>query len=246
MLRVVVLLALTSLTASTALAAPLTIDDFEEGTTEGWIVGDPVNTSHPNPPENIPTGGPAGVDDAYLQIQATGGDGPGSRLSVQNFSQWTGDFTDVTAIGMDVNNFGPEDLTLRLLFVNFAEMEAVPPDVAWTLDPVIVPAGSGWNDVLFSLSLANLFAPFGTVADALADVDELRIFHNPNPSFGGPGVGAPAVVATLGIDNIGVVANTTPIPEPASVLLMLAGLGAGARKMIRGKRGEQNQTLKSA
>jgi len=243
MLRVVVLLALASLTASTALSAPITIDDFEDGTTEGWIVGAPPEGSHPNPPENIPTGGPAGADDAYLQIQATGGDGPGSRLSVQNFSQWTGDFTGVTAIGMDVNNFGPDDLTLRLLFVNFGETPGPPTDFAWTLDPVFVPAGSGWTDVLFSLSSANLFAPVGTVAGALADVDELRIFHNLIPAFGGPGIGAPAVVATLGIDNIGAVANTTPIPEPASMLLMLAGLGAGARKMIRGKRGAQKHTF---
>ena len=241
MLRVVVLLALTSLITSTASAAPLTIDDFEDGTTEGWTVGDP--DAHPDAPENIASGGPAGAGDAYLQIDALGGNGPGSRLSVLNLSQWTGDFTGVTAIGMDVNNFGPDDLTLRLLFVNFADTPGPPTDVAWTVDPVFVPAGSGWNDVLFSLSLANLFAPIGTVAGALADVDELRLFHNPNPSFGGPGNGAPAVVATLGIDNIGAVTDTTPIPEPSSMLLMLAGLGAGARKMIRAKRGEQRQTL---
>ena len=243
MLRVVVILALTSLTASTAWSAPLTIDDFEDGTTEGWIVGAPAEGSHPNPPENISTGGPAGAGDAYLQAQATGGAGAGSRLSVLNLSQWTGDFTDVTAIGMDVNNFGPEELALRLLFVNFAEPGGFPTDVAWTLAPVIVPSGSGWDDVLFSLSLANLFAPFGTVAGALADVDEMRLFHNPQPSFGGPGIGAPAVVATLGIDNVDAITNITAIPEPSSVLLMLAGLGAGARKMIRGRRGAQKQAL---
>ena len=107
---------------------------------------------------------------------------------------------------------------------------------------MIVPAGSGWNDVVFSLSAANLFAPFGTVGGALADVDELRLFHNPQPFFGGPNVGAAPVVATLGIDNIGVVADTTAVPEPSSMLLMLAGLGAGARKMFRAKRQEQKQT----
>ena len=78
------------------------------------------------------------------------------------------------------------------------------------------------------------------------DVDELRLFHNLGAAFGGPGIGAPAVAATLGIDNIGAVTDVTPIPEPASMLLMLAGLGAGARKMIRGKRGEQKHALKSA
>jgi hypothetical protein len=230
LLRIVMIVALT---ASTAWAAPVGIDDFEDGTTEGWNVGNPA--VHPAPPVNISSGGPAGVDDAYLQIEAVGGDGPGSRLSVLNLEQWTGDFTSVAAIGMDVNNFGPDEVALRLLFVNFADAPGPPTDVAWTLDPIILQSGSGWEQVLFSLSAANLFAPIGTVAGALADVDELRIFHNPDPFFGGPNVGAPPVVATLGIDNIGVVAETTPIPEPSTILLMLAGLGAGARKMFKAK-----------
>jgi hypothetical protein len=239
MLRLVRILALIALTASTAWAAPIGIDDFEDGTTAGWHVGDPA--AHPADPVNVSTGGPAGAGDAYLQLEALGGSGPGSRLSVLNLSQWTGDFTGVPAIGMDVNNFGPDDLVLRLLFVNFPAAPGPPTDVAWTLAPVIVPSGSGWNPVLFSLSAANLFAPpvFGTVAGALANVDELRIFHNPDPFFGGPNVGAPAVAATLGIDNIGAV---TAVPEPSSMLLMLAGLGAGARKMFRAKRQKEKQT----
>ena len=108
MLRVVLILALTALTASTAWAVPVGIDDFEDGTTAGWHVGDPG--AHPAPPVNVSTGGPAGAGDAYLQLEALGGGGPGSRLSVLNLSQWTGDFTSVPAIGMDVNNFGPDDL----------------------------------------------------------------------------------------------------------------------------------------
>ena len=233
MLRAVLILIL-ALTASTASAVPVGIDDFEDGTTEGWHVGDP--DAHPAPPVNVPTGGPAGAGDAYLQLTALGGFGAGSRLSVLNLSQWTGDFTGVPAIGMDVNNFGPEELVLRLLFVNFPDEPGPPTDVAWTLAPVTVAPGSGWNDVLFSLSAANLFAPFGSVVGALGDVDELRLFHNPAPAFGGPTIGAPPVVATLGIDNIGIVEDVTAVPEPSSMLLMLAGLGAGARKMFRAKR----------
>jgi PEP-CTERM motif len=238
MLRVVLILALTTLTASAAWAVPVGVDDFEDGTTAGWHVGDP--DAHPADPANVSTGGPAGAGDAYLQLQALGGNGPGSRLAVLNLSQWTDDFTSVAAIGMDVNNFGPDDLVLRLLLVDFPDAPGPPTNVAWTLAPVVVPSGSGWNNVLFSLSLANLFAPIGTAGGALADVDELRIFHNPDPFFGGPSVGAPPVVVTLGIDNIGAVVETTAVPEPASMLLMLAGLGAGARRMVRGKRQEHN------
>jgi hypothetical protein len=60
MLRAILVLARTTLTASTAWAVPVGFDDFEDGTTQGW----------------------AGVDDAYLQVEAVGGGGPGSRLSV--------------------------------------------------------------------------------------------------------------------------------------------------------------------
>jgi hypothetical protein len=228
MLRVALILTVITFTASTASALPFVIDDFEDGTTEGWHVRDP---GHPAPPVNVPTGGPAGAGDAYLQLQAFGGTGAGSRLSVLNTEQWTGDFTGVPAIAMDVNNLGQTELALRLLFVNFPDTPALPPtDVAWSLAPVIVPSGSGWNHVVFSLSTANLFAPFGTVGGALADVDELRLFHNPASFFGGPTVGGAPVAAMLGVDNI------TAVPEPSSMLLMLAGLGAGARKMLRAKR----------
>ena len=78
MLIIVLTLALTVLTTSTAWAVPVGIDDFEDGTTAGWHVGDPAQ--HPAPPVNVSTGGPAGAGDAYLQLQALGGSGAGSRL----------------------------------------------------------------------------------------------------------------------------------------------------------------------
>ena len=65
MLRVVLILALTTLTASTAWAVPVGFDDFEDGTTAGWDVGNP--NAHPAPPVNVSTGGPTGADDAYFK-----------------------------------------------------------------------------------------------------------------------------------------------------------------------------------
>jgi hypothetical protein len=193
-------------------ATPTTIDNFQDGTTQGWHVPGP----HPFPPVNIANGGPAGPGDSYLRVTALGGTGAGSRLSVQNFSQWTGDLSNLSGISMDVNNFGPDTLFLRFLFVNFSGTPGMSPpsDLAWTLTPVVVPGGSGWTSVFFDFSGSNLFSPLGSVAGALGGVDELRLFHNPVPAFGGPTVGAPPVTAVLGIDNI------TSVPEPPSLLLV--------------------------
>jgi hypothetical protein len=72
-------------------------------------------------PQDVPVelGGPGGPGDPYLSLVATGGIGPGSRLSAQNFEEWSGDYiaAGVNRISMDVRNFEATDLFLRLLFV---------------------------------------------------------------------------------------------------------------------------------
>ena len=173
------------------------IDTFEDGTTMGWF--DPG--ASPSPPSNQSTGGPAGVGDSYLRLIALGGGGAGSRLAVLNDSQWTGNYlaAGIGLIRMDINNFGPSALSLRLLFEDF-DGPGPPVNLALSANAVFVPAGSGWITVDFPITPADLVPEtFGTVIGALTSVDTLRIFHNPNPTFPGPGVGIPAVVVTLGV-----------------------------------------------
>jgi hypothetical protein len=188
------------------------IDTFEDGTTDNWLVG-VLGAPHPAPPQNISLGGPAGVDDNFLQLTAVGGAGAGSRLSVINLVQWSGNYlaTGITAIVMDVKNLGPSDLALRLLV---ADPTGGPPNnEAFSTVAIVVPTGSDWTRISFPLNPSDLFADMGNAAAALANVTELRIFHSPTAVFPGP-----AVAASLGIDNI------TAAPAPASLLLLISGI----------------------
>jgi hypothetical protein len=185
-------------------------DTFESGTTQGWGAG----ASHPAPPTVVTSGGPGGANDHYLLLQSLGLSGPGSRLAVRNSAQWAGDYTaaGITAVSMDVFNFGPSDLLLRLLF------EAGSPtltDQAWSTVPVLVPGGSGWRSVVFPVTAADLSAaPGSQVADALAGAVAIRLFHGTLPTFPGE-----TIVVTVGVDNI------TAVPEPATAGLLALGLG---------------------
>ena len=197
-------------------------DTFQDGTTMGWF----VPGASPAPPVNVSSGGPGGAGDAFLRLIATGSAGPGSRLSVLNGSQWTGDYSaaGVTVIRMDVHNLGPEELHLRLLFEDF-EGAGPPANLALSASAVIVPAGSGWITVDFPIGPTDLVVDtFGTVMGALSDTDTLRIFHNPAATFPGPGAGIPPVSATLGVDNISGQILTAEVPVPPTILLIFAGL----------------------
>ena len=195
------------------------LDTFEDGTAAGWqIGGGPVGVPS-TPLSNVVTGGPAGAGDNYIQITATGGSGPGSRLSAINISQWSGDYTaaGVSAIGMSLSNSGPQDLYLRLLFVELSGTGPV--NVAFSTDPIFVPAGSGWIEALFPILPQDLTSPLGTAAGALLNTSELRLFHSTSPTFS-PGQNE-AVAATLGVDNI----RAMGVPEPSTWAMMLIGFG---------------------
>ena len=232
-------LALCVASAGTACADPVVgqINNFEDGTTQGWVIGiGPFNPPPPFPPTNIPTGGPAGAGDNYLRLTSTGIGGPppnpNSRLSVINTSpQWTGNYltSGVNAITMDVINLGATDLYLRLLFED--PMGGPPQNEAFSASPIVLSAGSGWTSVTFLINPGNLTARSGTVQGALTNTTAIRIYHSPQARFPGP-----PVAGQLGIDNIRAVGAATAVPEPATMILLGTGLAGVVARVRRGRK----------
>ncbi len=198
------------------------VDTFQDGTVQGWHVG---GVQHPAPPSNEPTGGPGGAGDAFLRLTALGGIGPGSRLAAFNTAQWAGNFAaaGITAITIDVSNFGPSDLSLRLAILD--PMGGAPTNFAIT-DAVVIPAGSGWTSATFALDEASLIVLQGSAGGALANATEMRLFHNPDPDYPSPPVGPPPVNAVVGVDNIRAVPG-------AGTAWVMGGLFVGCRRRRR-------------
>jgi hypothetical protein len=224
------------LLAPAAAADPIVgqVDNFEDGTTQGWRINllgmgsPPANTL----PANIPTGGPAGLNDNFLLLTSNGSQGAGGRLVALTLDpRWTGDYVaaGVNAITMDVNNLGATSLALRMLFESVGPMG--PTDVAASAGAVIVPPGSGWTRVTFPIAPDDLTALMGSVGAALTRANVVRLFHGPAAAFPGP-----ASAAQLGVDNITASSAQTAaaVPEPAT-LAVFAGL-AGAGGLVARRR----------
>jgi hypothetical protein len=126
---------------------------------------------------------------------------------------------------MDAINLGQTELHLRLLF---SDASVGPPLNLAITDESILQVGSGWTSLHFSLAPADLTVLTGTVAGALSNVTEFRIFHSADALFPGP-----AIVAQLGLDNLSTVAPAVGVPEPAIILLfglVLLGLIAARER----------------
>ena len=193
------------------------VDDFEDGTTQGWHING-LGTANPPAgtlPANVATGGPGGAGDSYLQLTSSGSSGAGGRLVGINVSQWAGDYTAlaVTGISASVRNFGASDLSLRVYVADGGTNSAV------STTAILLATGSGWLNVLFPIAAGDLTSLAGNAAAALSGVAELRILHSATALS----PGAP-ILAQLGIDNFAVV------PEPGTGLLLGLGLLAFAAR----------------
>lgn len=181
---------------STAIAiVPNQFDNFEDGTTQGWGSGVP----NPNPPTNVTTGGPAGLNDNYLQCKATGGAGAGSKLVIINSTQWTGNYVSagVHFVSMYIKNFSDTVISLRIALRG-------PGGDFWSVAPIIISPLSNWQPIAFSVQPANLTG--GTnVNSTLSGVTSVRILHSLAGGFNGD-----AIAAQIGLDNI--TAASQPVP----------------------------------
>ncbi len=186
------------------------VDDFEDGTEQAWT------GAFGSPPINVASGGPAGVNDNYLQATSTGGAGPGSKLAAYNGVQWAGDYiaAGVTAIQVDMKNFSASGAALEMrLLLPFGGGG----DFTSTLSQTVAADGA-WHTLTFGLSAADLSYVGGSSENlnlTLQGVFRVLFRHQPGAPTG-PGVGVP-IVGQLGIDNV------FAIPEPATALLL--GLG---------------------
>ncbi len=191
------------------------IDDFQDFTEMNWGGG--------ALPYNVPTDGPGGVGDAYLEVTSTGTGGSGSRLGTFNDFQWTGDYitAGVTGIDLDMRNPGNVALEMRILLLFGAGGHFT------SAVPVVVPPDNQWHNYYLGLTPADLAAVDGgfNANATLSNVPRLLLRHDPGTPSGING--APAIAAILGVDNI------TAVPEPSTALLLALLGGLTARRPRR-------------
>lgn len=202
------------------------VDTFESSLANWFAGGGPLGQIPPSPPVVIETGGPAGVDDAYLQITSIGGAAAGSRLVAMNAVQWAGDYlaAGIGGIEADVINLGQTALTLRLYFED--PIPGPPQNEAVSTTGINLPPGSGWQQVFFPISGTELTSLQGNTHTALANTTILRIFSGTQADFP-----PEPIVGVLGIDNIRAVAI---VPEPGTLGAVTLALGALA--LVRRRR----------
>jgi hypothetical protein len=138
--------------AAVAQVVPGQIDTFQDGTVDNWVAGAQATA----PTVNVSSGGPAGAGDAYLKMTSLGGFGASSKMIAFNISQWTGVYTGVTSISMDLNALGSTDLNVRMAFRDSSG------DQYSIISAMPVPAAGGWLHAIFHLCDSDVVQLTGT------------------------------------------------------------------------------------
>lgn len=179
------------------------VDDFQDGTTQGWQEG----AVSPNPPTHVGTGGPDGIGDGYVQNVSAGGFGAGSNMIMFNLVQWTGNWNlqGIERVEMDLINQGGSPLAIRVAVEGSF--------TRWvSTTPFALPANGRWLHASFEINETTMTRVSGasSLSDVLANVGHFRILHNASLSFNGA-----SIVATMGADNI--TAIGTPVVAAGTV-----------------------------
>lgn len=184
------------------------IDDFQDGTLQGWGGG--------ASPQNVSTGGPNGAGDRYLKLTSFGGIGGGSRLASFNIVQWIGNYTaaGVDAVEVWMRNLGSTPLEMRIVLFDF------PSDTRWTSTvSQSLPVGGAWQKLTFSIKEADLTRVQGTMSYAalMLNVDRLMFRHQ----AGAPAPEGDPISASVGIDAIKAINQAGPpqIVNPTSYVV---------------------------
>ncbi|QEG37212.1 hypothetical protein [Bythopirellula goksoeyrii] len=171
-------------------AATLHTDDFQLDLS-GWTTGG-ASVSYET------TGGPAGVDDAFLRLES----GFQNYATFNSNPAWTGDFTAVDAAMVTADMMaavGSAALSMRLVLFG----PGVSPSTSsrWTSTVAVdVPADGIWRNYSFPLMESDLTRVLGTdtYQNLMSDVLRVMLRHD----SGTPSAGGEPVDGDLGIDNI--------------------------------------------
>ena len=204
------------------------IDDFQAGTLQGWTGGTTAT--------NQPSGGPGGAGDRYVRLNSAG--------AQPRHLQHRPVGGELRRRGCHSRRHRPQqlraesreppahDLHARLC-VRGRRLHGLDAD-----QRDVLPAGSGWVKVEFSLAEPDLTRVIGadSYAATIANVERLHLKHDDGPPDP-PGTQI-FVNAVLGMDNV------VALPEPAPTAVFLAGALTLAC-VPRGRRGKRGNELPS-
>ena len=221
-MKVLTILVSSVLSAPMIYAVSITeLDDFNApngapNPEEGWREGN----GSPSQPSRQLTGGP---DGSGFLIDSSSGISPGKRMQLWNTDQWTGDYLgqSISTLSLDANNLsgpGGETINLRVALNG--------PGGWFVTEPQVLLPETGWQSLLFNLSLTGLVhaGQGNAIYDStMSAVNRLQIISLEEDTFnigGNAGLRGDTIVATLGLDNI---RAGEAIPEPSGAALILMG-----------------------
>jgi len=196
--------------------------DFQDGTTQSWVIG---GAGAGSGPVNVADAGPDGVGDNALQYESFGSGMVASRMVFYTTgADWSGNYTTagIEYINMMVNVTG-NDLNLRIAVQGGGGRFC-------TTDAVNVPAGSGWTSVSIRVRPSDFTSVQGgfDIDNTLETVNTLRILSNTSPDWRGEIIAA--VIQADDIEASDTLSNTefeqenefTISPNPAKNKLNIA------------------------